>query len=363
MIRILLLARYGRLGASSRLRMLQYVPYLMEHDFEVVVEPLLDNAYIEAIYRGRKVSATRVIAAYGRRVRSLAGARDFDALWVEKESLPWLPAFVEHGLIPGGLPCLVDYDDAVFHRYDAHSNVIVRTVLGRKIDAVMAGASVVTVGNRYLADRARRAGARRVEILPTVVDASRYPVGTQKPDGKFTIGWIGTPITTPYVLDVLAAIRNVGAQTNARLVLVGAGAETFDHQGMPIEILPWNEESEARDVASFDVGIMPLRDGPFERGKCGYKLIQYMASGIPVVASPVGVNAEIVETGVNGYLADSPAEWTEALMTLAQDPQRAAALGAAGRRKVEVQYDVAVTAPRVAALLRDVVSGAGVEGL
>ena len=127
--------------------------------------------------------------------------------------------------MPAGLPCLVDYDDAVFHRYDGHNNVIVRTVLGRKIDAVMAGASVVTVGNQYLADRARMAGARRVEILPTVVDASRYLVGAPKPEGMFTIGWMGTPITTPYVLDVLAAIRDVCAQTNARLVLVGAGPE------------------------------------------------------------------------------------------------------------------------------------------
>ena len=127
---------------------------------------------------------------------------------------------------------------------------------------------------------------------------------------------------------------------------------------MPIEIRPWDEESEARDVASFDVGIMPLRDGPFERGKCGYKSIQYMASGIPVVASPVGVNAEIVEAGVNGYLADSRSEWTEALMALARNPRKAAALGAAGRRKVEDQYDVAITAPRVAALLRDAGSAA-----
>ena len=114
--------------------------------------------------------------------------------------------------------------------------------------------------------------------------------------------------------------------------------------GLPMDSLPWAEATESEDIARLDIGIMPLVDAPFERGKCGYKLIQYMACGLPVVASPVGVNRQIVEHGVNGFLADTPEAWATALRTLCHDPALRARMGAAGRRKVEQQYCLHVTA-------------------
>jgi glycosyltransferase involved in cell wall biosynthesis len=116
--------------------------------------------------------------------------------------------------------------------------------------------------------------------------------------------------------------------------------------------IPWTEQTEVASIASFDIGIMPLLDAPFERGKCGYKLIQYMACGLPVVASPVGVNCQIVEHGVNGFLADTPEQWEQVLMTLLADAGLRQRMGAAGRRKVEQHYSIQVTGPKLAAMLK-----------
>ena len=337
------------------MRSIQFLPYLEAHGFEITVAPFADDAYLEALFGGRGWSRSRIVPAYARRMRLLRTARNFDVLWIEKECLPWVPSFIERGLMPAGVPYLVDYDDAVFHRYDHHRLRFVRSVLGGKIDEVIAGASVVTVGNRYLAHRAHLAGVERVEVLPTVVDTARYEPRKGGAEGVFTVGWIGTPVTTTYVQDVLEPVRALCRQVDARLVLVGAGA--LASKGVKIRVLPWAVGTEARDIATFDVGIMPLRDGPFERGKCGYKLIQYMASGLPVVASPVGVNTEIVEPGVNGFLAGTSSEWTEALLNLARDPERAAAMGEAGLQKARGEYDISVTAPRLASLLQEAAAG------
>jgi glycosyltransferase involved in cell wall biosynthesis len=139
------------------------------------------------------------------------------------------------------------------------------------------------------------------------------------------------------------------------VVLVGSG----DHDPLPgvaKDVLPWSEDSEVAQIQSFDVGIMPLPDGPFEQGKCGYKLIQYMACGLPVVASPVGVNTRIVEQGTTGFQASTDTEWVEALVKLAQDAGMRAALGKAGRTKVEQEYSLQVTAPRLLQIISEAAS-------
>jgi glycosyltransferase involved in cell wall biosynthesis len=118
-----------------------------------------------------------------------------------------------------------------------------------------------------------------------------------------------------------------------------------------MESIAWSEQTEVQSIANFDIGIMPLLDEPFARGKCGYKLIQYMACGLPVVASPVGVNSQIVEHGVNGFLADTPEQWEHALQTLLTDASLRQRMGQAGRAKVEREFCIQVTGPRLAALL------------
>ena len=355
-LRVLLLSRYGRLAASSRLRSYQYLPYLRELGIVVESKPLFDDRYIERLYRGRRRNAVPILAGYASRLWHLATASRFDLLWIEYELFPWLPAWFERLVSRLGVPYVVDYDDAIFHRYDLHPNALVRRLLGRKIDHVMREAKLVIAGSDYLAEHARRAGARRVERVPTVVDLDRYHVTTPAADRTYTVGWIGTPLTAPYLELVRGALADVSRDGRVRVSLIGSGPVRLDD--VAVDMRPWSESTEVAELQRFDVGIMPLRDEAWERGKCGYKLIQYMACGRPVVASPVGASRQIVEHGMNGFLAGTPAEWVVALRAL-EDPALRARMGEAGRAKVEQAYCVQVTAPRLASLLRSVATTNG----
>lgn len=349
----LMLTRYERSGASSRLRMIQYGDAFRLEGMQHSCAPFFDQTYLERLYSGQSTRGS-IFGAYTRRGSQLRQAVQADLLWLEKEALPWLPWVIEHALIPTGIPLVVDYDDAVFHRYDMHRSSAVRRLLGGKLDRLMSSAALITAGNRYLADRAKAAGARRIEIVPTVVDLSAYTIKPETvPTRPPSIGWIGTPSTwTEYMAPLMPLLTQVAEAHGARIAVVGAGRAAAAHPFL--DNLQWAEDSEVTRIQAMDIGIMPLTDTPWARGKCGYKLIQYMACGLPVIASPVGVNAEIVEHGVNGFLASSDAEWAEALRTLISDPTLRARMGKEGRRKVEKNYSLQVWGPRVAQMLRDV---------
>ena len=352
-MKLLLLSRYSRLGASSRLRSYQYLPYLQSQGVEVTVSPFFDDAYLMGLYAGQKIRWLNIVKGYLRRVAELLRSRQYDLIWLEKELFPWLPAIVEICVRRSGIPYVVDYDDAIFHRYDTHPNPLVRTFLAHKIDAVMRRAAMVVTGNDYLADRARSAGAKRIEYLPTVIDLNRYEIRREHEGNPFTVGWVGTQVTVNYLNKAASALADVAAKRWVKIVAVGPQRMILDN--LPIEVLPWSEETEVERICDFDVGIMPLHDDLWERGKCGYKLIQYMACGIPVIASPVGVNRKIVEHGCNGFLASTHSEWVNYLLILADDRRLARQMGEAGRGKVEREYCLQVTAPKLIKLMRQIV--------
>lgn len=352
-MKVLLLSKYPRMGASSRLRSLQYLPALADKGIEVTVSSLFDDEYLKELYRWGRRSKMRSLILYLKRFLALVSVFWHDVVWIEKEIFPYFPAFFERLLAFLGVRYVVDYDDAIFHNYDLSGSGLTRKLLGRKIDTVMARANCVIAGNQYLAERAWKAGARRVEIIPTVVDHARYFQAERNGDEQLVIGWIGSPSTQRYVIDIQHALRTVCGKTSARLMLVGATEGVIgDLEGIPVEVVPWSEESEAESIAAMDVGIMPLVDGPWEKGKCGYKLIQYMASGVPVVASPVGVNVEIVDGYGCGRLAESEHEWAESLLELLFDDEKRNSLGRAGRVAVEKRYSLQTQAPVLADILK-----------
>jgi glycosyltransferase involved in cell wall biosynthesis len=350
-MRILLLARYGRLGASSRVRFEQFLPHLNAAGHEVVSAPLFDDDYLTALYDEGKRKMTAVLAAYANRLGVIRTRGHYDLVWMEKEAMPWMPASFEAWLLRGGPPLVVDYDDAIFHRYDQHPSPLIRGLLANKIDRVMEGAALVVAGNDYLAERAREAGAKRVEVLPTVVDLRRYTAPARAADGPPVIGWIGTPLTSQYLERVRPALTSLVESGAARLKLIGAAEGALS--GIAAEHVAWQENSEATEIAGFDIGMMPIPDEPFERGKCGYKLIQYMAQARPAVASPVGVNVKLIKDSGAGFLADSEKEWWDGLFRLISDAELRRTMGAKGRRLVEREYCTDVAAPRLISLLRD----------
>ena len=349
-MKVLLLSRYSWRG-GSRIRSLNYVPLLEKEGLQITVAPLMDDTYVDRYYAGLPTDWPHVFALYVQRLRDLLSARRFDLVWIERETLPYLPAFPEWCFHRFGIPYVIDYDDAIFHNYDSHRHWIVRAALGRKIDNIMRYAAMVIVGNEYLAKRARQAGAKRIEYLPTAVDLRGIDPTVQPKNDIFTVGWIGTPANVRYLQHIAPALREVCQDGDGRLVTVGAREWELDHVNG--ESRKWSLDTEAADIQSFDVGIMPLPDTPFERGKCAYKLLQYFACGRPAIASPVGVNSSIVEEGVNGFLATTIDEWIAALRTLRADVALRKRMGTLGRRKVEDSYSLQKTAPRLASLLRE----------
>lgn len=347
---VLALTRYARTGASSRVRFEQFLPALSELNIEVVVAPLLPDGYVQALQQGERLRAA-MLSAYFNRVTLAMRSGRYDVLWVEKEVLPWFPAWCERSLLPAHIPIVLDYDDAVFHTYDLHRNRAVRLLLGRKHADLMRRAAVVVCGNAYLADYAQNAGAPRVEVVPTVVDTELYAVSSHSERiSGCVIGWIGQRSTAAFLQPLARLFSKLRSTQGLEFHAVGIDAAAL---GLPMTSSPWTEATEVAAIRRFDVGIMPLPDEPFERGKCGYKLIQYMASGLPVVASPVGANTSIVKPGLTGFLAQFPDEWEASLMQLARDPGMRARMGLAGRMEAEQHYSLQTQARRLAGILID----------
>ncbi len=350
-IRALFLTKYSREGASTRYRFLQYFPYLESKGIKCTFSPFTDSSYLRNIYATKRGSAADYVRALSRRIKALFTVRKYDVVIIEYEILPYFPPIFERMLNWLKIPYIVNYDDAIFYRYSNSSNPIVRVLLGGKISSVMRNAEIVIAGNQHLADYAFTARAKRIEKLPTAVDIKRYPVSFRKDLTVFTIGWIGSPSTAKYLKEISPALAHVCRGGRGKVILTGSGP--VELIGVPVEVRPWSEETEVSDLESCDVGIMPLADGLWEKGKCGLKIIQYMASSLPVVASPIGVNMEIVEDEVTGMLASSNEDWIRALTMLRDDKALRERLGLSGRKSAERRYSVEVTAPKLASLIID----------
>ena len=353
-MRVLFLTKYGRLGASSRLRTLQYLPYLQQAGVQISINHLMSSDRLQARYKKGGYSLGAVVRAYLERCKVLLGRSQFDLVWIEKEAFPWWPLWLER-LLLAGKPYVLDYDDAIFHNYDKHRLRWVRCVFGRRLDGLMANATLVVAGNPYLAQRAEKAGAKNVQIIPTVIDLERYPVKhyqqAVRESTVFTVKivWIGSPSTVKYLKEIETALQKLAVQFD--FVFMVIGGEGFQPSGVKVQQCAWSEETEVELLLQADIGVMPLIDSAFERGKCGYKLVQYMACGLPVVASPIGVNVNIVHHQHNGYLAATEEEWVVALGTLLANAELRQRMGVHGRYLVEQQYCIQRSAPELHKLL------------
>ena len=344
--------RYGPRAASTRQRFVQYFPALREAGIHVDHHPLLGDDYVASLATGEHYPPTRVVRAYGGRLDQLMASRDADVFWVYVELLPYFPAMIER-LAAGGKPIVYDFDDAFFHAYDQGPNPFVPTLLGDKHASLLKRAAACCCGNDYIQAFAAQY-CDRTMVVPTVVDTDAYrpAPGDEAP---LTIGWIGSPSTWRGVRPILPVLEKVVAAHGARFLVVGAGraaaADSFPDKGVG----DWGRAARIAHVQAMHVGIMPLLDRPFERGKSGYKLIQYMACGLPVVASPVGVNAQIVKDGANGFLASTDAQWTGALTKLLGDAELRRQLGANGREQAVSHFSLDSQKGRLVSLFKSLV--------
>ena len=335
-MKVLYLTKYSRNGASSRMRSYQYFPLLEKDGIEVTVSPFFDEEYLEFLYAKKNISKVKIASFYWNRFIKLFSIYKYDRIIIEKELFPYFFSWFEKLLFVFKVNYIVDYDDAIFHNYDLHPNKIIRFLLKNKIKNVMKYSNHVLAGNEYLATKAKLSGAKKISIFPTVIDLKLYETKNEIKNSKISIGWIGSPTTYKYLENILPTIRIVAQKYDFDMQIVGAKKEP-SIEGFIIYI-PWTESTEVALISRFDIGIMPLENTPWELGKCSYKIIQYMGCGIPVVASSVGMNNEVIQNGENGLLVNTEKEWIDILSQLIEDKNLRLRLGENGKKKVENNY-------------------------
>jgi len=346
-----------RVAPGERYRIEQWEPLLREHDITLTYAPFLDPALGDVLYRRGHVlpKAAGIAAATVRQLGSVSKAAGFDLVYLFREAALLGPAVIERLIALRGVPIVYDFDDAVFLRYRSPGNPLWGLLKSPgKTAGLCRKARLVMAGNPYLAEYASRYN-RDVTVIPTTIDTERYRPEQRRPrrDDVVTLGWTGSYSTAQHLRGLTPALTELARTRPYRLVVVGG--EPPEVPGADVVARTWNADTEVEDLSDIDVGLMPLPDEPWTRGKCGLKALQYMALGIPPVVSPVGVNTEIVEDGKSGFLAATDEEWVARLTTLMEDAALRHRLGKTARETVETHYSAKVVAPRVAELFKKAV--------
>lgn len=278
---------------------------------------------------------------------------DADVIFLHRELLPVGPPLLEWMLARRGVPIVYDFDDSIFLSDASDANRRFAWLKWpSKIGQICELCTAVIAGNTYLHDYAR-GYTDRVSIMPTTIDTQAYlPKQTVDIHGIPTIGWSGSRTTVKHLKTLEATLRTLSKSLQFRLRVIGA--KEYNIPGLDVSSQPWSSKSEVDDIRSFDIGIMPLPDDAWSRGKCGLKALQYMALGVPTIASPVGVNTEIIRDGHNGFLASTPEEWADKLTRLMSDESLRLRFSKEGRRTVEERYSAEVQAPRLLKILEAV---------
>lgn len=351
-MKILIFSKYGIKGPSSRYRVLQYLPYLEESDISFTVSNLFDDDYLDRLYINNSRLFFNIIKAFVKRIGVLLRVKHYDLLFIEYELFPYFPSIFEFFLKIFNKKFLVDYDDAIFHNYDLNTNALIRSLLRNKIGRVMKYSSGVIVGSHYLYDYAVKWNTN-VFLIPTVVNLELYrntiPVKNEK---DFVIGWIGSPSTSKYLIPLIDIFRRLGL-IGVKFSFIGFDKDLRDKfEGLPVKWIDWSEKTEIMSIKTFSVGIMPLDDNPWTRGKCGFKLIQYMACEIPVLASSVGENKYIVKHGQNGFLLNSIESWYDHALTLLNEMNLLKEFGKNGFAMIQEKYSLEITSEQFVSIIK-----------
>ncbi len=331
----------GWITPASRYRVLQYLPYLEEQGIAFTVRALHGESH-PPLMRKPLVGKFYKALVRSKRWFQITDAADFDVVFLQRLTLPFT-SVIERRLAQINPRIIFDFDDALFQTENGPNEGRMR-VFREVVDS----ADQVLAGSRYLADVARPDSC----VIPTVINTGAYrPNGGE--EDKLVIGWMGTHSNYPNFEPILVALSRLQKRfPQVHLHIVSDVAPPFTLPGMTYEA--WDKDREIADLQAFHIGIMPLTDTSWNRGKCAFKIIEYMSVGIPVVAGRVGANSEVVLEGKTGFLAESAKEWEAALSRLIKDKSLRRRLGKAGRDRCVTHYSIDSQKENFLALLHKV---------
>ncbi len=359
-IQAVALATFPVEAAATRFRVAQFIPALAEADIEVMLLPFLTAADFEGLYNRKRMvlTAFRLLRALFRRLGELPRIFAADVLFIQREAMLFGPPLIEWlAARVARVPIVLDLDDATWIPMTSpvYGRFATLVKFPAKTNWLTRHAQAVICGNETIAARVRADGVR-VVVLPTIVDPAVFsPLPeSQSREGELPlVGWIGTHGTWSYLQSILPALEQVAESVPFRLRIVGSGQQTLTLRGIEVEMLPWRLEREVKDFQSLDVGLYPLPDDEWAQGKSGLKAVQYLACGVPYVASPVGVVREIGQEGVTHLSASTPEEWRLAIERLLRDGDARRRMGAAGRLYMLEHYAIPDFARSIGEVLRD----------
>ena len=326
---------------AQRFRVEMFLPYILQRGYGCTYSPALTES--EYAYLYKPGITPRKLFSYLRgplrRIRERSRVREIDLVWVQREALLGPTSYFERWWARRK-PLVYDFDDSIWLKDVSEANRLFAWLKRpSKTAEIIRVASVVTVCNAYLESYVRQFHDRVLRI-PTVIDTEKYPLLPPEERDEVVIGWSGSYTTEKHLRTIepvlLALQKKYGSRVRFRFI----GVPGYWPEGLRGESLPWRPETEVADLSEIDIGLMPLPDNPWTRGKCGLKALQYMALGRPAVVSPVSINCEIVQEGYNGYLADTPEAWIEKLSDLIENPEKRRQMGLNARKTVEEHYSV-----------------------
>ncbi len=347
---------------GQRYRLEQWDPLLRERGVEITYAPFEDEELHSIVYKPGRMGKKLQLVTHNlaRRLSTISKARKYDLVYILREAALLGPPVFERLLHQQRVPFVFDFDDAIFVSYRSPSNGYLSYLkFASKTKTICRLASHVMVGNPYLAEYASAVNDN-VTVIPTTIDTEKYRVPPPKTTpGPLVIGWTGSYSTVQHLDTLRGALKKLAETEQFRLRVIGT--PTYELSPVEVEALQWRAATELEDLCAIDIGVMPLPDDNWSKGKCGLKALQFMALGIPTLCSPVGVNTDIIQDNENGFLALSEAEWVDKLSRLLRDAELRRRLGDAGRATVEQRYSAAIQAPRVYEIFKSVLRDANVR--
>src|SRR5688572_21992473 len=363
-MKVLAFASYPVEAAATRYRVHQFIKPLAERGIELKLSPFLDSKLFASFYQSSAFpkTALKLLAATLKRLGPAFEARDVDVILIQREAMILGPPVIEWLAVRfSGRPMVLDLDDPTYVPYTSPTYGNLGKVLKwfRKTDDLIRWASVVTCGNRVIAEYVEKKGTHAV-VIPTVVDTDVFhPVRSD--NEQVVLGWVGTHSTFPYLESIFPVLQDLARDQDFRLKIIGAGKREINIPGVQVENLEWELSREVADFQSFDIGLYPidasLYADEWAAGKSGFKAIEYMSVGVPYVATPVGVLGEIGEHGTTHFNATTRDEWRDSLNKLIADRERRQRMGIAGRQHVLDHYTLGAQADKLANTLRQAVKG------